>query len=363
MMTKLVTAVEDTTKVKTMRALVKEERGFGAVLKEVAVPSPKRGEVLIRVEATSICGTDVHIYEWDAWAASRVNPPYVFGHEFSGEVVELGEGTKRLKLGDHVSAETHIVCHQCKQCLRGQYHICKNTKIIGVDTQGCFAEYVVMPEENLWVNPDDMPASIASIQEPMGNAVHTVLASDVSAKTVAVVGCGPIGLMAVSVAKAAGAAEVIAIDVNPYRLELAKTMGADVVIDSRHEDVLERVRLMTDGDGIDVVCEMSGHPVAIGQTFEMVTAGGDVNILSLPVKPVEIDLTNHVVFKGVRVQGITGRKMYETWSQVSAFLSSGKVDVKPLITHTLPLERFEEGFELMRQGKCGKVVLQPRGTN
>lgn len=362
-MTKLVTTVEETTTTKTMRALVKEERGFGATLKEVPVPVPSRGEVLIRVEATSICGTDVHIYEWDAWAASRVNPPYVFGHEFSGEVVELGEGTKRLKLGDRVSAETHIVCHQCKQCLRGQYHICKNTKIIGVDTQGCFAEYVVMPEENLWVNPEDMPAGIASIQEPMGNAVHTVLASDVSAKTVAIVGCGPIGLMAVSVAKAAGAAEVVAIDVNPYRLELARTMGADVVIDSRHDDVLERIERMTDGDGIDVVCEMSGHPAAIRQAFEMVTAGGDVNILSLPVKPVEIDLTNHVVFKGVRVQGITGRKMYETWSQVSAFLSSGKVDVRPLITHTLPLERFEEGFELMRQGKCGKVVLQPRGTN
>ncbi|WP_114571544.1 L-threonine 3-dehydrogenase [Exiguobacterium flavidum] len=362
-MTKQTALETETIKTKTMKALVKEERAYGAVLKEVPIPKPGRGEVLIQVEATSICGTDVHIYEWDAWAASRVNPPYVFGHEFSGKVVELGEGAKRIKLGDRVSAETHIVCHQCKQCLRGQYHICKNTKIIGVDTQGCFAEYVVMPEENLWVNPEEMPAGVASIQEPMGNAVHTVLASDVSAKTVAIVGCGPIGLMAISVAKAAGAAEVVAIDVNSYRLELAKKMGADVTIDSRHEDVLERVMRMTDGDGIDVVCEMSGHPVAIKQAFEMVTAGGDVNILSLPTKPVEIDLTNHVVFKGIRVQGITGRKMYETWSQVSAFLSSGKVDVAPLITHTLPIERFEEGFELMRQGKCGKVVLQPGGRN
>ncbi|MCT4782151.1 alcohol dehydrogenase catalytic domain-containing protein, partial [Exiguobacterium himgiriensis] len=204
-MEQLVSTTEKEVTTPVMKAIQKHTAGFGAKLVEVPIPTPGPGEVLIKVTATSICGTDVHIYEWDDWAKSRVKPPYVFGHEFSGEVVALGEGAKRIKVGQAVSAETHIVCHQCKQCLRGQYHICKNTKIIGVDTQGCFAEYVVMPEENLWVNPESMPAKLASIQEPLGNAVHTVLASDVSAKSVAIVGCGPIGLMAVGVAKAAGA--------------------------------------------------------------------------------------------------------------------------------------------------------------
>ncbi|MBR2757107.1 MAG: alcohol dehydrogenase catalytic domain-containing protein, partial [Exiguobacterium sp.] len=198
-MEQLVSTKETESTTPVMKAIQKHTAGFGAKLVDVPVPTPGPGEVLIQVKATSICGTDVHIYEWDEWSQSRVKPPYVFGHEFSGEVVALGEGTKRIKVGQTVSAETHIVCHQCKQCLRGQYHICKNTKIIGVDTQGCFAEYVVMPEENLWVNPESMPAKLASIQEPLGNAVHTVLASDVSAKSVAIVGCGPIGLMAVGV--------------------------------------------------------------------------------------------------------------------------------------------------------------------
>ncbi|WP_215112836.1 L-threonine 3-dehydrogenase [Exiguobacterium sp. s63] len=358
-MEQLVSTKETESTTPVMKAIQKHTAGFGAKLVDVPVPTPGPGEVLIQVKATSICGTDVHIYEWDEWSQSRVKPPYVFGHEFSGEVVALGEGTKRIKVGQTVSAETHIVCHQCKQCLRGQYHICKNTKIIGVDTQGCFAEYVVMPEENLWVNPESMPAKLASIQEPLGNAVHTVLASDVSAKSVAIVGCGPIGLMAVGVAKAAGASRVYAIDVNPYRLKLAEEMGADVVINSLEENPLELIERETDGDGIDVVCEMSGHPIAIDQAFKMVTAGGDVNVLSLPARPVAIDLTRDVVFKGVRVQGITGRKMYETWSQVSTMLATGQLNVEPIITHVFKLEEFEKGFELMRAGKCGKVVLIP----
>jgi len=358
-MEQLVSTTEKEATTPVMKAIQKHTAGFGAQLVEVPIPTPGAGEVLIKVKATSICGTDVHIYEWDDWAKSRVKPPYVFGHEFAGEVVALGEGTKRIQIGQTVSAETHIVCHQCKQCLRGQYHICKNTKIIGVDTQGCFAEYVVMPEENLWVNPESMPAKLASIQEPLGNAVHTVLASDVSAKSVAIVGCGPIGLMAVGVAKAAGASRVYAIDVNPYRLKLAEDMGADVVINSLEQNPLELIMDQTDGDGIDVVCEMSGHPVAIDQAFKMVTAGGDFNVLSLPAKPVAIDLTRDVVFKGVRVQGITGRKMYETWGQVSTLLATGQLNVEPIITHVFKLEEFEQGFELMRAGKCGKVVLIP----
>ncbi|WP_345238896.1 L-threonine 3-dehydrogenase [Pontibacillus salipaludis] len=342
-----------------MKAIMKGDRGPGAELAEVEIPTVGDLDVLIKVKATSICGTDVHIYNWDEWSKSRVHPPYVFGHEFAGEVVEVGEKVTKVKVGDYVSAETHIVCHQCPQCLTGQFHICENTKIIGVDTQGCFAEYVALPEENMWKNPEDMPIEIASIQEPMGNAVHTVLNGDVAGKTVAIIGCGPIGLMAVGVAKAAGASLVLAFDVNPYRLELAGKMGANITIHSINEDPVKRAKDLTDGHGVDVVCEMSGHPVAMDQGFKMVTNGGRVSILSLPVQPVHIDITNDVVFKGIQVQGITGRKMFETWQQVSRLLQSKQVDVTPILTHHLPLEDFDKGFELMNNGQCGKVVLHP----
>lgn len=325
----------------------------------VPVPTIQADEVLIKVKATSICGTDVHIYMWDDWSASRVHPPYVFGHEFAGEVVQIGKNVKSVQVGDYVSAETHIVCGTCPQCLRGDFHICKDTKIIGVDMQGCFAEYVALPASNIWKNPKGMPYHVASIQEPMGNAVHTVLAGDVAGKTVAVIGCGPIGLMAVGIAKAVGASQVIAFDVNEYRLELSKKMGATAAVHSLNENPVEAAMQMTDRNGIDVICEMSGHPIAMNQGFEMVTNGGRVSILSLPVKPVEIDVTNNIVFKGVTVQGITGRKMYETWMQVSNLLKSGQMNVEPLITHRLPLKEFEKGFELMMRGKCGKVVLVP----
>jgi len=342
-----------------MKAIMKHHMGPGAELREVPIPQIEPHEVLIQVKATSICGTDVHIYTWDAWAESRIKAPMVFGHEFSGVVVEVGRDVTGVKIGDHVSAETHVVCHQCLQCKTGQYHICQNTKILGVDFQGCFAEYVKMPAENIWKNPIDMPFEKASIQEPMGNAVHTVLAGHVAGKTVAVMGCGPIGIMAVAVAKASGATEVVAIDVNDYRLDLARKVGATVTINSAQEDPVKRVMQVTEGTGVEVVCEMSGHPVAIRQSFEMLTNGGRMSILSLPTKPIELDITNQIVFKGVTVQGITGRKMYETWRQTSGLLHSGQVDVTPIITHTMPLENFKEGFDLMISGKCGKVVLLP----
>ncbi|WP_205439443.1 L-threonine 3-dehydrogenase [Halobacillus ihumii] len=343
----------------TMKAIVKHHRGKGAELREVSIPSIQADEVLIRVKATSICGTDVHIYNWDEWSASRVQPPYVFGHEFAGEIVEVGDAVDNFSTGDYVSAETHLVCGHCPQCLTGKYHICENTQIIGVDTQGCFAEYVALPASNLWRNPDGLPNDIASIQEPMGNAVHTVLNGDVAGKSVAIIGCGPIGLMAVGVAKAAGASQVLAFDLNSYRLELAKEMGATVAINSGETDPVVEAKRLTDQHGVDVVCEMSGHPVAMDQGFKMITNGGRVSILSLPTTPVTLDITNDVVFKGVQVQGITGRKMYETWQQVSRLLHSGQVDVKPIITHHFDLEEFEQGFQLMNEGKCGKVVLHP----
>ncbi|GGE24747.1 L-threonine 3-dehydrogenase [Marinithermofilum abyssi] len=343
----------------TMRALVKHHAGFGAELREVPIPTIGPNEVLVKVKATTICGTDVHIYKWDDWAAGRVKPPLVFGHEFSGEVVEVGDQVTHLQIGDHVSAETHIVCHRCPQCLRGDYHICANTQIIGVDRNGCFAEYAAMPAENLWKNNKDLPPEVASAMEPMGNAVHTALSGPITGKRVAVIGCGPIGVMAVAVAKASGASQVIALDINEYRLNLAGTMGATTLINSQEVDPVTRVKELTGGHGVDVVLEMSGHPVAIQQGFAMLSLGGRISMLGLPTKPVELDISNEIVFKGIQVHGIVGRRMYETWEQTAGFLNSGQVDLKPMITHRFSLEEFEKGFELMMSGKSGKVVLYP----
>lgn len=343
----------------TMRALVKHSAGFGAELKEVPIPAPGPGEVLIKVEATTICGTDVHIYTWDDWAANRVRPPYVFGHEFSGEVVETGAGVSHISVGDRVSAETHIVCGSCPQCRRGEAHVCVNTEIIGVDRNGCFAEYAVMPAENLWKTPAGLPVEVASAMEPMGNAVHTVLSGPVAGRTVAVIGCGPIGVMAVAVAKAAGAVAVIALDINQYRLDLAQVMGATHLVHSGEEDPVERVRSLTGGYGVDVVLEMSGNPTAIKQGFAMLTFGGRISMLGLPTRPLQLNVSSEIVFKGAQVHGIVGRRMYETWQQTAGFLSSGQVDLTPMITHRFALEDYERAFAQMISGKSGKVVLYP----
>ncbi|MBO8170926.1 MAG: L-threonine 3-dehydrogenase [Bacillaceae bacterium] len=343
----------------TMKALVKHHEGPGAEIRTVEIPSIKENEVLIQVKATTICGTDLHIYEWDDWASSRIRPPMIFGHEFSGVVAEVGSQVTNVQVGDHVSAETHIVCNECSQCMTGKNHVCRRTEILGVDRPGCFAEYVAMPAENLWKNSKELPFDIASIQEPLGNAVHTVLSGPIAGKTTAVIGCGPIGVMAVAVAKATGASRIIAIDINDYRIELAKSLGATHTINSSKEDPVQKVLELTDGDGAEVVLEMSGHPVAINQGFKMLANGGRVSMLGLPTSPVELDITNDIVFKGATIHGITGRVLFETWRQTAGLLQSGQVDLNPLITHRLSLDEFEKGFELMKSGKSGKVVLIP----
>ncbi|MFT0800822.1 L-threonine 3-dehydrogenase [Bacillus swezeyi] len=342
-----------------MKALIKKPGEPGASCELVPIPKIDQHEVLIKVKAASICGTDVHIYNWDEWAKNRVKPPYVFGHEFSGEVALVGENVTSVKVGEYVSAETHIVCGKCVPCLTGKEHVCRNTQILGVDIEGCFAEYVKVPAENIWKNPLGMPEDLASIQEPLGNAVHTVLTGITAGVKVAVVGCGPIGLMAVAVAKASGASQVIAIDKNEYRLALAVQMGATETISIAKEDPLKNVSALTNGVGVDLVCEMSGHPTAIRQSLKMAANGGRVHILSLPEHPVCIDMTNDIVFKGLTVQGITGRKMFETWRQASELLHAGTIQIKPVITHHFSLEEYEKGFELMKEGQCGKVILIP----
>lgn len=341
-----------------MKVVIKEEAGEGAVIATKEIPKVGPNDILVKVMATSICGTDYHIYSWDAWSQKRIKTPRIMGHEFAGEVVELGKNVTRVKLGDIVSAETHVVCGKCELCVTGKAHICKDTKILGVDTDGSFAEYIAIPEENAWINDPSISPEYLCVQEPLGNAVHTVMSGEIIGKSIAVVGCGPIGIMAVAVAKAVSASKVIAIEVNEYRLELAKKLGADVVINPLKEDVVKRVLEETDGMGVDVVAEMSGNAAAIQQALEYIKLGGRMSMLGIPTKNVEIDIAS-LVFKGIQIHGITGRRMYDTWYQVKGLLASGNLNIDTIITHKLSLEEYEKGMELMKSGDCGKVVLIP----
>jgi threonine 3-dehydrogenase len=342
----------------TMRAVVKPARQPGAELRDVPVPEPGPDDVLIKVRAVSICGTDLHIYKWDTLMDETFGEtPMVFGHEYCGDVVEVGRNVRRVKAGDFVSGETHIACGRCYLCRTGQQHICPNTELVGVMRPGCFAELVSIPEDNVWVNPPDMPVEIATIQEPFGNAVQTVLSGEIAGRSMLVMGCGPIGLFAVAIAKASGAAPIWAVDVNDYRLDLARQLGATRAINSREEDPVAIIRSETEGAGCDVALEMSGAPVGIRQAFEALRPGGRISILGLPSEPMEFDLSNLIVLKAAEVHGIYGRKMYETWYQTRALLGHGLVDVTPLITHRMSLEDFEEGIHLLMGGEAGKIIL------
>jgi len=343
-----------------MLGIMKTKPAYGAELVEVDVPKPKEGEVLIKVLATSICGTDLHIYEWNEWAQSRIKPPQIMGHEVAGEVVEVGQGVHNLKIGDYISAETHIVCGECYQCRTGNYHVCQNTKIFGVDSDGVFAEYAIVPAQNAWKNPKNIPPEYATLQEPLGNAVDTVLAGPVASKTVLITGAGPLGLLGITVAKASGASLVIVSEPSEFRRNLAKKVGADVVINPMEEDVVREVKDLTNGNGVDVFLEFSGAPRALEQGLQAVTPAGRVSLLGLFPKEVTFDINNLVIFKALEVHGITGRHLWQTWYTVSNLLKSGKLNLDPVITHKYKgFDKFEEAFELMRAGKTGKVVFIP----
>ena len=344
---------------KTMRALVKAKPAAGAELREVPVPRPGPGEVLIRLEAVSLCGTDLHIYRWDPWAESRLGGklPRIFGHEMAGRVVAHGPGTGAVPLGTRVAAETHLVDWTCYQCRTGREHVCANLKILGVDANGAFAEYMCLPERNAWPS-EKLAPEIAAIQEPMGNAVFATFVEEITTATVAVLGCGPIGLMAVAICRFAGASRVFATDVMPHRREMAARMGADCVLDATG-DVVAEIRRETGGTGVDVVLEMSGADQAVHQAFEICTNGGRVSLLGLPSRPVTLDLNDAIIFRGVRVYGITGRELWRTWYKTAALLREG-LDVSPIITDRIPLTRYEEAFDRLAQGVAGKVVLLPQ---
>lgn len=343
---------------KTMKALVKARPEPGAVLREVPVPQVGPRDVLIKVLAASICGTDLHIYSWDPWAQGRFRPPMVFGHEFCGTVVAAGQDVTKVALGAYVAAESHIACGLCYECHHGLEHICKGVKIIGVDRPGAFAQYIAIPEDNAWLTDARFPPEIATIQEPMGNAVHTALAQPLAGNSVVVFGAGPIGLFAVPIARASGARQIITVEPSEFRLDLARRMGSDIVINPRSEDVVALIRRETGGEGADVILEMSGNSGAISEALASLRYGGTISLLGIPSQPVTLDLADGVIFKGATVRGISGRRIWETWYQTRGFLESG-MDLSPIITERMPLSRFVDAFELVRTGASGKVVMYP----
>lgn len=341
-----------------MKAIVKKKRTRG--MEFVEVPAPRVGlkDVLIKVKVASICGTDVHIFDWTRWAQHRFLPPRIIGHEFVGNVIKIGDEVTQVKIGDRVSAESHLTCGYCYQCNNGYSEVCKNFKLLGVDHDGTFAEFLVLPEHVLWKNDSHIPDEWATIQEPFGNAVDTVLAEDVSAKTVLILGAGPIGLFATGIAKACGASLIIISDPNDYRLAIGKKMGAHSIINPRKQDVVQTALEVTRDSGIDVVLEFSGNNQALNQGLQAITPGGRISVLGIYERRVHIDLNKDVIFKKIRIYGITGRKIFSTWYKTSRFLSSGLVDPSPVITHQFSLKDYEKGMKLMKDGRCGKVILK-----
>ena len=346
----------------TMMAVMKASAAPGTEIREVKIPAFGRTDVLVKVKVASICGTDLHIYEWDRWAQNRIHPPLIPGHEFCGEVVAFGDEVTSVKEGDFVSAEMHVACGKCVQCRTGEAHICQNVKIIGVDADGAFAEYVVIPESNIWKLDPGIPVEYASILDPLGNAVHTVLAGEIAAKTVAVTGCGPIGLFSIAVARADGATTIFAIEVNEHRRRLAKEMKADFALNPATDNINSIVMERTGGVGVDVVLEMAGHPDAIRTAFDIVRRGGRISLLGLTSKPISLNFSEDIIFKGITIQGINGRRMYQTWYQMTALLKAGKLDLHPVITDRIAMKDFSQGMERLKTGEASKILIYPNGT-
>ncbi len=345
-----------------MKALVKGARGPGLHLTEVPEPSPGLTDVKLRVLRTGICGTDLHIESWDEWAAATISPPLIVGHEFVGEVVEVGAGVTKVKVGDLVSGEGHLVCGTCRNCKAGRRHLCANTIGLGVQTAGAFAEYAVLPEQNAWVHTHAVDLDVAAIFDPFGNAVHTALSFPVLGEDVLITGAGPIGLMAAAVAKHAGARHVVITDVSESRLDLARKIGVDVALDVSTHSIGEVYTRLDMSEGFDVGMEMSGQPAALREMIANMTHGGRIAMLGLPAAEIAIDWSS-VVFKMLTIKGIYGREMFETWYAMSVLLQAG-LDISAVITHTFAFTEYDKAFATARDGRCGKVILdwtQPDG--
>ena len=342
-----------------MRALVKAKAEPGIWMQDVPVPEIGPNDVLIKVRKASICGTDVHIWNWDAWAQKTIKVPMVIGHEFMGEISKLGDEVTGFQVGDRVSGEGHITCGHCRNCRAGKRHLCRNTVGLGVNRQGCFAEYVSLPAFNVFRVPKEIPDEIASFFDPLGNAVHTALSFDLVGEDVLITGAGPIGVMAAAISKHVGARHVAVTDVNPYRLELARKLGATRAVDVKTQTLGDVMQSLGMTEGFDVGMEMSGNDRAFRDLLAVMNHGGRVAILGIPPNEVSIDW-NQVIFKGLVLKGVYGREMFETWYKMVAMLQSG-LDVTPVVTHRFPAARFAEAFEAMRSGQSGKVILDWAG--
>ena len=338
-----------------MKSLVKANAEKGMWLPETPEPEVGHNDLLIKIRKTAICGTDMHIYNWDEWSQKTIPVPMVVGHEYVGEVVGMGQEVKGFKVGDRVSGEGHITCGHCRNCRAGRVHLCRNTEGVGVNRPGAFAEYLVIPAFNAFKIPDNISDDLASIFDPFGNAVHTALSFDLVGEDVLITGAGPIGIMAAAVAKHVGARHVVVTDINPYRLELAKKMGATRAVDVSKEDLKDVMNELGMTEGFDVGLEMSGVPVAFRDMLNKMNHGGKIAMLGIPPQDVAIDW-NQVIFKGLVIKGIYGREMFETWYKMASLLQSG-LDLSPIITHTFSIDDFQKGFDTMGSGHSGKVIL------
>jgi len=338
-----------------VRALVKAKAEPGIWMQDVPVPEFGPNDVLIKVRKASICGTDIHIWNWDAWSQKTIKVPMVIGHEFMGEIAKLGAEVTGFQVGERVSGEGHITCGHCRNCRAGKRHLCRNTVGLGVNRQGCFAEYVALPAFNVFRVPKEIPDEIASFFDPLGNAVHTALSFDLVGEDVLITGAGPIGVMAAAISRHVGARHVVVTDLNPYRLELARKMGATRAVDVRTQTLGDVMQSLGMTEGFDVGMEMSGNERAFRDLLSVMNHGGRVAILGIPPNEVSIDW-NQVIFKGLMLKGVYGREMFETWYKMVAMLQSG-LDVAPVVTHRFPAARYAEAFEAMRSGQSGKVIL------
>lgn len=339
-----------------MKVISKVRPEPGVEIVEIEEPKVTPGHVKVRLEAASVCGTDLHIYQWDAWSASRIKPPRVIGHEFCGTIVEVGEGVEDRHVGQFISSESHIVCGHCRQCLSHQGHVCTNTRILGVDIDGGFAEYVVIPSNNARPTDRCIPPHIAAFQDALGNAVHTVNAGPVKDRTILITGMGPIGLFAVTVCQALGAAEVITTEVSPYRMDLAHKVGAQHVLNAADPDLAAKIERIVPG-GVDATLEMSGHPSQLDLAIKLTRPGGRISLLGIYHQNLQTIDINAVIFKGIDVQGIVGRKLWDTWDQMGELLKGDQLNLEPVITHKMHYTEFQKAMELMKEGKAGKVVF------
>ncbi len=347
-----------------MRAIRKATAAPGLVVEDVPRPTPGPEDVLVYVEAASLCGTDLHIWKWDDWSQRRIKPPLTLGHEFCGTVVACGDKVRQVQVGEYVSAESHVTCGMCYQCRTGQAHMCPNTEILGVDREGAFANYVVVPEKVIWQNDrTKLPPDIATLQEPFGNAVFATMNQDLSGKSVLVLGCGPIGLFTVSISKAVGAKAIFASDIRPKRLALGETMGATRVFNAAElgESMVQTVVEANGGYGVDIVFEMSGAASAITTAFRVVRNGGEVILFGIPAKPVEIDVAENMIFKNLTVRALNGRRIFDTWYKTRWLLEGGVVDLRPLVSKTIGFEEINDAMELLSSGEACKIVLLPNG--